>query len=267
MKTIIAGTDFTPSSLNACRYAAFLAEKLNCKLTIFNMFETPVVHYNVGLYGISYTALRKTSQARTLKVVEQLKKLFPGLEITMFVSNGGLKRELKDFIAAHKVQAAVMGLEAKSRISKFIYGSEGVNIAGKIEAPVFIVPQQFRQHKLSKVLLAVDNTEKLYKTSLKGFEKFLRVSGAGVQLLHVRTEDELLEPVISSVKLNGKKMPINVIQAADVQEGVKKFCKTETIDLVTIVSKKHSAFYNFFVESNTKKVAFTTKVPVLAIHE
>lgn len=244
-----------------------MAEKLHCKLTIFNLFEAPLVHYNVGLYGISYAAIEENSQAKTLKVVEQLKKLFPRLEITMFISNGGFKKELKDFIAAHHVQAAVMGLDAKTRISKFIYGSEGVNIAGKIDAPVFIVPEQFKMHKLSRVLLAVDNTEKLGKTSLKGFEKFLIASGADVRLLHVRTEDELLEPAITSVKLNGKKVPIHVVSASDIQEGVRKFSKTESIDLVTIVSKKHSAFYNFFVESNTKKVAFSAKVPVLAIHE
>jgi nucleotide-binding universal stress UspA family protein len=267
MKTIIAGTDFTPSSVNACKYAALLAQKLNCKLTIFNLFDAPIIHSNVGLYGISYTSVRKNSQVKTHKLVDQLKKLFPKVEVSMFVTNGAFKSELETFTAEHKVEAAVMGLETKSRISKFIYGSHGVNVAGKINAPVIIVPESYKKHKVSKVLLAVDNNEKLYKASLTVFEKFIVDSKTKLQLLHVRTIDEVFDPVTSNLRVNGKKLPIEVIQSEHISDGVKKYCKKGNIDLVSIISKKHSVFYDLFVESNTKKIAFAAKVPVMAIHE
>ena len=164
MKTIIAGTDFTPSSVNACKYAALLAQKLNCKLTIFNMFDAPVIHSNIGLYGITYSSTRKSTATKTLKLVTQLSKLFPKVQITSFITDNSFKSELEDFIVEHQVEAAVMGLEAKNRISRFLYGSHGVSIAGKIETPVIIVPENYKKHKLSKVLLAVNNTEKLYKS-------------------------------------------------------------------------------------------------------
>jgi nucleotide-binding universal stress UspA family protein len=266
MKTIIAGTDFTPSSVNACKYAALLAEKLQCKLTLFNMFEAPIIHSNVGLYGFSYASAKTKSKLKTYKVVDQLKKIFPELEINIFVSNNNFKSELENLTASHKVEAAVMGLEAKNRISKFIYGSHGVSIAGKIDAPVIIVPEKYKKHKLSNILLAVDNTEKVHKSPLRGFERFLNGSKARLQLVHVRTEDEILNPVITTLTINGKKTSIETVKAKDLQEGVKKYCREKHIDLIALVSKKHSVFYNLFVESNTKKVAFTAKVPVLAIH-
>ncbi|MEI8136012.1 MAG: universal stress protein [Bacteroidota bacterium] len=59
MKTIIAGTDFSASSVNACKYAAFLAQKLNCKLTLLNMFDAPIVHSNVLLSKYSYVYVVK----------------------------------------------------------------------------------------------------------------------------------------------------------------------------------------------------------------
>jgi nucleotide-binding universal stress UspA family protein len=267
MKTIIAGTDFSPSSVNACKYAALLAQKLNCKLTVFNLFDAPIIHSNVGLYGISYTSVRKDSQVKTNKLIHQLKKLFPKVEINMFVTLGAFKDELETFTAKHKVQAAVMGLETKSKISKFIYGSRGVDVAGKINTPVIIVPESYKKHKLSKVLLAVDNNERLNKASLTAFEQFLSESKAKLKLLHVRTQDEVFHPVSSSLMMNGKKTPVNLMESADIQDGIKKYCKSESIDLVGLISKEHSAFYNFFVESNTKKVAFAAKVPVMAIHE
>lgn len=267
MKTIIAGTDFSPSSVNACKYAALMAQKLNCKLTLFNLFDAPIIHSNTGLYGISYVSVRKDSQAKTNKLVSQLNKLFPKLKIDLFVSNGSFKEELETFSANHQVEAAVMGLETKNKFSKFIYGSHGVNIAGKIDTPVIIVPENYKKHQLSSVLLAVDNNEKLLKSSLKHFEQFLSASKSKIKLLHVRTENEVFDPVMTTLKLNGKKLNIEVIKAADIQDGVKKYCRQGDIDLVAIVSRKHSVFYDLFIESNTKKVAFAAKVPVLAIHE
>jgi len=267
MKTIIAGTDFTPSSVNACKYAALLAQKLNCKLTIFNLFDAPFIHSNVGLYGINYSSTRRNSLTKTQNLITQLNKLFPKVKINMFVTNGAFKDELETFSAEHHVEAAVMGLETKTKISKFIYGSHGIDVAGKIDAPVIIVPQSYKKHKISKFLLAVDNNERLRKASLKQFEKFLAESKAQVKLLHVRTEDEVFDPTVSVLRINGKETRIEIMQSKDIQDGIKKYCKKENIDMVGIISKRHSGFYNFFVESNTKKIAFVAKVPVMAIHE
>ncbi len=267
MKTIIAATDFSPSSINACKYAALLAQKLNCNLTLFNMFETPFIHSNVGLYGLSYTSVRKNSRHETQKLITELSKLFPELKINHFITTGSFKNELESFTEAHQVEAAVMGLETKNKFSKFIYGSHGVNIAGKINAPVIIVPQNYKKHKLAKVLLAVDNNEKLLKSSLLGFEKFIALSKTKLKLLHVRTEPEIFIPVTTFLKINGERLPIEIIKAKAIETGIKKYLEDSDFDLICIISKKHSAFYNLFLESNTKKIAFSAKVPVMAIHE
>jgi len=267
MKTIIAGSDFTPSSVNACKYAALLADKLKCKLTIFNLFQAPVIHSNMGLYGISYTSERKAHENKTDKLINEIQKSFPKLKISEIVTSGSFNYELENFAKEHLIEAMVMGLAAKDRISKFIYGSHGVNIAGKIECPVIIVPEKYTKHKISSVLLAVDNNEKLAKSSLSGFEKFLKLAKAKLDIVHIRTEDELFHPLTFKMTINSKKAPIEIIKAKDIETGIKKCCSGGKYDLVSIISKKHSAFYNFFSETNTKKVAFVSKVPVMSIHE
>ena len=267
MKTIIAGTDFTPASINACEYAAFLAQKLNCKLIIFNLFEAPILHSNVGLYGISYSGQKSESLQRTGKFVKQLQNHFPKISIDYFVTFGGFKRELENFVAEHKIEVAVLGLAAKNKISKFIYGSHGVDLAGKINCPVIIVPSSYKTHKLSKVLLTVDSNEKLQRSSLKGFERFIENSKTKLSLLHVRTEDELFHPIKTTLTINGKALPIEEKRSKDIQNGVKKYCAVNNSDLVAIISKKHSVFYDLFIESHTKKIAFAANVPVMAIHE
>lgn len=267
MKTIIAGTDFTPSSVNACKYAALLAQKLHCKLTIFNMFEAPVIHSNAGLYGLSYSEEHTDSQAKTQKLINQLGKLFPNLQISSFVTNGSFKHELEKFSANHQVELAVMGLETKNRISKFIFGSHGVSIAGKINTPVIIVPEKYKKHKFDTMLLAVDNAKKLHKSTLAGLERFLSKSHSQLHLLHVRTEREILDTAVDALKIAGSTRPVEIIKAKTLEDGVKKYSRKNGADLVTIISREHSVFYDLFLESNTKKIAFAAEVPVMAIHE
>jgi nucleotide-binding universal stress UspA family protein len=268
MKTIIVGTDFSQSSINACRYAAFLAQTMKCKLTLFNMFEAPIIHSNMGMYGITYTSERKSSELKLDKIIKQLCKDFPSIKIAPFVTAGFFKQELAEFTKTHLVEAIVMGLETKHRMAKFIFGSHGTDLVGKIDAPVIIVPEKYKTHRLSNILLAVDNNEKVQKTPLLSFKRFYtKQKDTQLNILHVRTEDEIFIPQNNSIKFNGKSYAIQTHRAKSLKNGVKNYCHDHTVDLVAIISKKHSIFYNLFLESHTKKLAFVAKVPILAIHE
>lgn len=268
MKTILAGTDFTPSSVNACRYAALLAQKLNCKLVIFNMYQTPVYHSNMGLMGLSFPALKRESKQGIETVISQLSEDFPALRMIAFASPGVLKGELESFINKHRVAAVVMGLEAKDKLSKFIYGTKGVSIGGKLKAPVIIVPEQYRDHHAETLLLAVDNLKKLATGPLGQVAKFVKDGQLYLKVLHVRTPEEIIgQTIAKALKIGTVRQEIEMQKASTIEKGIKKYCNGNEIDMIVIVSRKHSVFYNLFNESVTKSMAFASKIPVMAIHE
>lgn len=267
MKTIIAGTDFSPSSLNACYYAAMLAKKLDCKLTIFNLFEVPAIHSNSGLYFVSYRGIRENHEEKLLKTIEDIKTKFPKLNVEVLLSSGSLKKELEEFVSSHRVGAVVLGLATKTKLSKFIFGSHSTDIAGKINAPVIIVPEQYKKHQLKSILLGVDNVEKLQKTALTQFKTIVSDTNVRLKLLHVRTSDELFSTPKTEFKFLDKVYKTESFFAKDLTDGLNKFVKKNNNDLIAVVSRKHSVFYDYFAETNTKKIAFVSKVPVMAIHE
>lgn len=268
MKTILAGTDFSKSSINACKYAALLAQKLNCKLVIFNLFQTPVYHANSGLMGISLQDLKEDSQNKVEALILSLKKDFPTLPVSALTGSGAFKDALVNYVNKHRVAAVVMGLEAKSRVSKFIWGSHGVSIGGKIDAPVVIVPDRYKDHRLETAVLAVDNREKLQAGILKNVEKLTNDLQVRLNLLHVRTPDEVFSPTEPTRLKIGKTERVMAFQNANtIEAGVQQYSKKNNVDLIGIISRKHSVFYNLFNESVTKRVAFVSKVPVMAIHE
>lgn len=268
MKTIVAGVDFTQSSYNAARYAAMLAEKLGCKLILFNMFDVPVIHSNSGLYFMSYNSIRDTNVDKLKKFLARLARDFPKLDMNYFATTGSFEAEVETFVKKHRVQMVVLGLAAKNRFSKFIYGSHSTDVAGKIDAPVVIVPEQYKQHKLKTAVVAVDTSEKLHKAPLKRFESFAKEGKVVVRALHVLTEDELFDHKKNrKIELGSKKYPVEVVNESSLERGLKKYTLENEVDLITIISREHSVFYKMFNETNTKQIAFSSKVPVMAIHE
>lgn len=268
MKTIIAGIDFTKSSYNAANYAAMLAQKLNCKLILFNMYEVPLIHSNSGLYFMSNAPIREESENKTTLFCKRLQKQHPRIEIGVFVSTGFFKQQLVSFIKKHKVQLVVMGMKYKDNLNKFIYGSHSTDIAGKINVPVIVVPDNFKIHTLNKVLLGVDNQEKLHKTPLTSFQNFTKETKSAITVLHVKTEDEIFNDKLkNTLKIGGRIHKIENFRSKTFIDGISAYTKQKKVDLIAIISKKHSVFYNLFNESNTKKISFTSKVPVMAIHE
>ena len=267
MKTIISGTDFTPSALNAGLYAAMLAQKLNCKLTFFNLFDIPVVHSNSGLYFISFTSQKKYNEEKMKKFIKKISDVYPKVHIESLLTTGSFKMEIEDFTSRHKVEAVVMGLASKSKLEKLIYGSHSTDIAGRIKAPVIIVPEKYKKHHLKTILLSVDNNEKLHHSSLNELEQFASDSAAKLKVLWVRTEEELFIPQQQELKINSVVYKVNTIKSKEIEKGIVSYCRKNKADLISILSKKHSALYNLFAESHTKKIAFASKVPVMAIHE
>ena len=267
MNIILAATDFTPSSLNACLYGAMLAKKLKCKLVVFNLSELPVAHANNGLYFISYNTLKENSDEKMLKTLQEIKQKFPKLPVQSLVISGGFKDEITRFLKQHKVQSVVMGLGAKTKLAKFIFGSHSTDIAGKLTAPVIIVPEKFKVHSAKNIILSVDNNEALSHQPLVPFEKMTGALHAKVKMLHVRTEDELFHPAKLQIQLHHKPHKVEAIFAKSIQEGVNLYRRKNNSDMVAVISKSHSSLYDLFAESTTKKIAFTSKVPVMAIHE
>ncbi len=268
MKTIIAGVDFTHSSYNAARYAAMLAKQQNCKLLLLNLYDAPLLHSNSGLFFMATESLKESHQLKLNRCIERLKAEYPKLDIGSFVTTGSFRDKITSYVKDHQVQCVVLGLATKNRFSKFIYGSHSTDIAGRIDCPVIIVPEKFDEPRLRKVLLAADNANKILKTSLKPLERFLKSQTCSLEVLHIRTENELIVPKKRpGIKINNKNHPVVVINGDRVEKEIAKYAQKRRVDLVAVLSKRHSALYNFFNETNTKNIAFATQIPVIAFHE
>lgn len=261
-KTILVGIDYSKSSENALNYAIALAKKGKASVLLFHTYAVPVVHTNSGLFFISYSALKKSNTERLEKYRAAIQKENPGINVNVLATGSSFNIELEDLLHRHRVQYVVLGLESKSRLSKFIYGSHSTQIAGKINCPVIIVPEKYKAHRIQKAVLCVDTPKSVDHKALKKITDFSSRFQYDLSKVHVRTPEEISFDKPSETK----KTDLEVVESGEFVDGVIRYSKEKNKDLIIIVSQTHSPIYNLFIERNTKTIAFRSKIPVMAIH-
>jgi nucleotide-binding universal stress UspA family protein len=266
-KTILVGIDYSKSGDNALDYAVMMARKGNAKILLFHMYETPVIHTYSGAYFISYTEMQGYNKEKLEKYKEKFMLKHWNLEIETFATYKTFKNGVTDLIKSHKVHYVVLGLESKSRFSKFIYGTTGLDVAGKISCPVIIVPEKYKEHKLNKAVLALDNRKSVETKVMQKVDAFNKQFKIKKDIIHVKTENEFLFVSGKKAAALNKKWKVNIVEASNFEQGIINYSKQNKIDLISLISHSHSLIYDLFNESNTKMIAFKSRIPIMSIHE
>lgn len=265
-KRILVGIDYTKSSENALNYALMLAERSNAQITLLHVFEFPIVHTNSGLYVVDYKAIKASDFAKLEKVKQKALQKFPKANIDCINTTDTIKEVVKDLAGKKKIDYVVMGLQTKDAISKFIYSTTGVSLSAKIDCPVIIVPEKYTKHELVHAAITVDNKESIKRKAVQKAVDFANLHQCNAKLIHVQTEDEFLLFKDKSSKQKPT-WDVTIVEAENFGKGITKYVKDNKTDLVVIFSHSHSVFYNLFNESNTKHITFSSKTPVMSIHD
>ncbi|HEY6978977.1 MAG TPA: universal stress protein [Chitinophagaceae bacterium] len=148
MKTVLVPVDFSNVSANALLFAAELCKRASGSLIIVNI-------------------LRKDEDEEEIKnrlesIVANLKKNFgPDLICESSFKHGNFITTLKKIIAIQKPDLIIMGTKGASGLKKILIGSNAVKVMGKINTPVFVIPEtarfeNFLDQGKRRIVLATD---------------------------------------------------------------------------------------------------------------
>lgn len=263
----MVGIDYTKSSDNALQYAIMMAGKGNATIMLFHIYETPVVHTFSGAYFVSYAEMQGYNIAKLERYKAKIAAKHPHVNFQVFASYKSFKAGVTDLIKSRRVHYVVLGLESKSRLVRFIYGTTGLEVAGKISCPVIIVPEKYTEHKLNKAILAVDNRNTVHSKLMQKVKSFNKQFKLQQELVHIKTEDEFLFVTKNKADTANEKWQVKIVEAKNFEDGILKFVKENKADLLSVISHSHSAMYNLFNDSNTKLLAFKSRIPIMSIHD
>ena len=261
MKTVIVPVDFSETSLNAAHYAVQLLTG----------------HYGVDMI-LHHVYEKENHAAEAGQKLESLKKELMNkgiVKISILAEEGSdFITELEKLSRHREADLIIMGIKGRSSIGQAFIGSNTLKIVEKKVCPVLIIPSGAVYRDVKNVLLASDMKNVVSTTPSVPIKKILKTFHPNLHVINVSsghyvalTEEYQNERALLKEMFADFNPEFYFLGWYDVDEAINQFAQDKNVDFIVVIHKEHSLFSKMFVKSHTKRLAYHSTVPVLALHE
>ncbi|MEO7959915.1 MAG: universal stress protein [Ginsengibacter sp.] len=270
MKTFLVPVDFSDTSVNAAKYAVALTKDIpGANIILYNVYSR-----------ISFAALTEKEEGSRKMITDQeledLKiELSAGNNVAIHVESeeGSFIENIQRYVLGNHVDMVIMGITGSSRIKQVFMGTNTLNVIRHISTSVMIIPPDAEYKGLKEVVFTSDFKDVARTTPFQALKDLLDTFKPKLQILNVDSEhyieltDEFkIERVSMEDKLGPYNPEFSFLRAYDFLEGINRFVETKNIDAIITVPRKHGFLSQLFKTSHTKKLAYHSHVPTIAIH-
>jgi nucleotide-binding universal stress UspA family protein len=185
-----------------------------------------------------------------------------------------LVNSVERYVRHNGIDVVIMGITGATRLEQIFMGSNALNMARQGVCPVIIVPPNATFKKIQNVMLASDFKNVKNTTPVAQIKNILDIFKPNLHIVNVDSEHYVeLTPEYKSERAWLEKTfadynpQFYFIRMYDFLDAMSNFASDHNIDLIVTVPRKHSFLSGLYKSSHTKKLAYHSHVPVVAIHE
>jgi nucleotide-binding universal stress UspA family protein len=275
MKTILVPTDFSENAENALTYACELNKGAKARIIIFHSYHIPLPADEFALQAISLTQTEELEITQLNEIKDTFEKRYPSIRFEVVASLGLAVEAIENQVEKDAVDLIIMGTHGSGGIKEFLLGSFTAAVMENIQVPVLAIPENAVFGGLKTMVYALDFGH-YNLTTLNKLVDFGRLFQSEITLLHfIKNKNERTSSVSKIMELmnhtmqhnNYLKISTQVIQAEDVYEGIHAYMSEFKPDMMVLSMRNRSFFQKVFGRSLTKRLAYHSHIPVLAMHE
>jgi nucleotide-binding universal stress UspA family protein len=268
--TIFAAHDFSKPSKNALNIAAELALKTQSTLFVYHVLSSAAITDNVNLVNFSADISLNRAMGALKRSVLALKKQFPSLQIEFDLGSGFLVTTISDKIKEINPWISVLGVKKRTGFDKMIFGDVCSVLVDKVEVPMLVIPNNYKDLKLDKLSYAWDG-DTLETSQLKPLNTLLGDHKSTLLVLNVTHYDDTVLKKSNTFKSALQKMfksqsvEIKHVMGLDAIKTMEEALLEIQPDLL-VVYKHHESFWQrLFHKSFSKKAIQFSHSPVLVL--
>ncbi|HEY0031026.1 MAG TPA: universal stress protein [Bacteroidia bacterium] len=269
IQTILVPTDFSEASVNASEYAVKLAKEINAKVVLLHVYHVPVpVSPEVPVMAISPDELQKQNEDQLREAAVYLKGQ-SGVEVDYIARMGFAVDEILE--EEKNVNLIVMGMKGAGRLSEVLMGSITTAAIRKVKTPVLVIPENTKYKKPEKIVFACDYDPRTNVHTIDTVKTLIKALGSRIYVLNVKKKEKSIsvEEAATGVNLENELSDIDHVyyfsQKKDPVEGIGEFVEEKQADMVIVIPHHYNLVEGLFHKSISKKMAFHTHVPLLAL--
>jgi nucleotide-binding universal stress UspA family protein len=275
MKTILVPTDFSENASYALDYAIDLAKHENAKLILLHAY-----HIDYANSYVPVNLIEKEIQDTAKKSDERLQSLF-----TKVAHAGNIKCEyisrqdlavdaILTTIEEKDVDLVVMGTKGASGLAGTIFGSNTARVIEKASCPVIAIPECASAKTIKKITYATD----YHASDIEALKEILELAKpfkAQLNILHITEETELTDDEKQKMKdfkdevqksITYNNLSFQIMHGESVEQKLEEYLEEGYTELLVLSTHHRNILDKLFNKSVTKKLAFHSKVPIMAFH-
>ena len=276
MQKILVPTDFSKNALKAVGYAAEIAKKSGAAIFLLHVIE-PTINMATMQTDSSRKMVLKERKAELLLALKSIEKVYPQIKVVPFLVGGAVVSSILEYAEKEKMDMIIMGTKGASGLKKIFMGSVAAGVIGKTKIPVLTVPVSYEMEEPDAIVFTTNQFEK----NKDILEKIIAISKLFSAVIHVVVfrdidGDENANLIYNEDQLNDylqflRETFVDIIFKGELLEGkdfeieIDRYSIKNGIDIITMVTYPKSFFEKVLQKSVTKKMAFHSTIPILAI--
>ncbi len=278
VKKILFPTDFSPTAQNAFKHCLILADYYQAKIEVLHVVFPEYAAMDVPVVSMATTREKVDaaipvmhsflelglSQTQALYTFQAIPRVEEKVEIGIAIGT------IVKMANEHDVDLIMMGTKGSHNTLEKAFGSVSTGVIEQAKCPVMLIPE-FAQWKPTHIVAyATDLSESdpyhFWKAAemLTPFHPLLHVINIHKGDAHDQIAIDELKKIFSN---NTPAVQISFHQEKhdSITDGLEVFVDNYGVDLLVMYSPHRSWVERWFHHSQTRDVAFTTRIPLLVI--
>ena len=276
MQKVLVPTDFSTNALKAITYDSKIAQKSGTHIYLLHVIEPTINLVSMQADSSSEEVVKERSE---LLVISQktLTGIFPDVKVIKHLSGGAPIASILNYAEKEEIDLIVMGTTGASGLKEFFMGSIAAGVIGKTKIPVLTVPVSYEMEEPDAILFATNQFEK----NKNILDKIVAISKLFFAAIHIVVfknidDDEVVDYIYNEEQLNdylrflketfpGVGFKGEVLEGKDFEIAIDRYSNKNEVDVIAMVTYPKSFFEKVLRKSVTKKMAFHSTIPILAI--
>ena len=273
MKTILAPTDFSASSINAVNYAADLALAVGAQLVLCNAVQFPIAVSEINVPAIVMDNLIEMGNEELEALTDSLKiRTRNKISISSEVLYGQVEQQIELMSSKKKPLAIVMGIKPGKSFERALLGSTIFHTINYIPYPLLIIPEHVRFSSIREIGLACDLKNINDVMPFDNIKEWLSLFKARLHIIYVSVEnktfkaDQLSESISIQNRFTSFNPQFHFLEGQNLTDELNDFSKLHHLDLLIVIPRTYGIF-RYFHKKHSRNLISHIQIPVLSIHD
>lgn len=274
MKNILLPTDFSENARNAINYALKFFKNELCtfyilhveKASSFIMDDLMVAPANTSIHN----AVTKETKKKLKSLIEELKELtsdqnysfFPLTDYDVFTD------AIQQVVDSKDIHLIIMGTNGATGAKEVIFGSNTLNVIHKVDCPIITVPKGYLFVKPKTVLYTIDYNNHFTTKGIQPLMDALIKFKASLRVLKIKEDDTVTIKDFEdkkNMKMFFKDLNHTFHSITNIPTvfAIDNFVQIMHVDLNAMFIHRKTFLERFFQGSDTSKISYGTRVPLL----